>query len=84
MYESVIAYGKNWTEITDPLYICVMSGTNLIIDLFYQPLFLVIYLLQCFTISLVQNLSHFLFLSHQYFIESLKTWFCRIAAFLAK
>jgi len=32
--------GKNWTEITDPLYICVMSGTNLIIDLFHQPLFL--------------------------------------------
>ena len=24
--------GKNWTEITDTLYICVMSGTNLIID----------------------------------------------------
>jgi len=59
MYESVIAYGENWTEITDPLYICVMSGINLIIDLFHQPLFLIIYLLQCFTISLVQTLYDF-------------------------
>ena len=44
MYESVIAYGENWTEITDTLYIYVISGTNLMIDLFHQPLYLILFI----------------------------------------
>jgi len=68
MYESVIAYGEkldwNYWRL---IYICVMSGTSIIIDLFHQPLFLIIYLLQCFTISLVHNLYDF-YNNHLYII----------------
>ena len=44
LYESVIAFGEtldwNYWRLID-LYVCVMSGTSIIIDLFHQSLFLI-------------------------------------------